>query len=72
MANNIRRLADERNLNPTQLSRRADITYRMVLDYYKAPEIQDSIKLGTLRKLANALGVTVSELLRNGEEAKSS
>lgn len=68
MTNNIRRLADERGMNPTQLSRRADITYRLVLDYYKAPEIHDGVKLGTLRKLAAALGVTVSGLLRNGDE----
>lgn len=62
MANKIKQLIDERETNPHAVSQQAGITYRIVLQLYNADSIKLSTPVGTLQKIADALGVPVTDL----------
>ena len=62
MTNQIKRLVDDIEKNPHWLSRRADLTYRIVLNLYKSDDIPPTTSIGTLQKIADALGVSVADL----------
>ncbi len=67
----IREIAEEKGLDVAKLSRRADLAYRTVWQLWNDPDRDVSIK--TLGKIADALGVRVSDLIEDasGEAANS-
>lgn len=62
MANNIKRLVDERDTNPHRISMESGLTYTVVWTLYNAEEIKPTTPIGTLQKIASALGVKVTDL----------
>lgn len=62
MASKIKRLIDEMNTNPHAVSRKAGLTYRIVLELYNADQVKPSTPIGTLVKIANVLEVPVTDL----------
>jgi DNA-binding Xre family transcriptional regulator len=62
MANKIKQLADAQKKNPHILSLETGLTYRVVLNLYKTEEIKPTTPIGTLERIALALGVKVSDL----------
>ena len=59
----IRELAEAKGLDVAKLSRRADLAYRTVWQLWNDPDRDVSIK--TLSKIAEALGVRVTELIED-------
>ena len=62
MINKIKQLIDEHNTNPHAVSRKSGLTYRIVLDLYNAEELKPSTPIGTLQRIADALGEPVTRL----------
>lgn len=62
MANNIKRLIDERGMNPHRVSMESGLTYTVIWSLYNADEIKPTTPIGTLDKIASALGVKVTDL----------
>lgn len=58
-------LAVARGLDIAKLARRADLGYRTVFDLWHGRS--GNVTLNTLDKLAAALGVTVADLLTEGQ-----
>ncbi len=63
----IREIAEARGLDVAKLSRRADLAYRTVWQLWNDPDRDVSIK--TLGKIADALGVPVTDLIEEEAEA---
>ena len=61
----LQSLAVARGYDIAKLARRADLGYRTVFDLWHNPK--RDVTLGTLDKLAAALGVTVAELITEGQ-----
>lgn len=57
----VREVAEAKGLDISKLSRRADLAYKTVWQLWNDPDKDVSIK--TLGKLADALGVTVNDLI---------
>jgi transcriptional regulator with XRE-family HTH domain len=62
----VREVAEEKGLSMAKLARRADIDYKTVQRIYRDPYRE--VTTTTLGKLADALGVPVTELLESVEE----
>jgi hypothetical protein len=62
LVNRIKEIVDSQDRNPHWLSKRADLSYRVVLKLYKAEMVPASTSIGTLWSIADVLGVTVDEL----------
>ena len=56
----VREIAESKNINPSKLSRMADVHYNTLLAIWRNP--QHDTNLSTLVKIARALNVQVSEL----------
>lgn len=61
----IKEVAEDKGLDIAKLSRRADLAYRTVWQLWNEPE--RDVTIGTLRKLADALGVSIHALIENGD-----
>lgn len=66
LATNIQTVMDEQGTNPAQLAKMAKINPTGVYDILSGKS--NSPKLDTIRKIANALGVTVPYLLKDRSE----
>jgi len=66
LANNIQAVMDERGTNSSQLAKMAKINPTGVYDIISGKS--NSPKLDTIRKIANALGVSVPYLLKDRSE----
>ncbi len=64
----IREVAEAKGLDIAKLSRRADLAYRTVWELWRDPDRDVSIK--TLGKIAEALGVPVTDLIENDAVAR--
>lgn len=60
--NKIKQLVDKLERNPHWLSKKANVTYRIVRNLYNEATIPPSTSIGTLFSIAQALGVAVDEL----------
>lgn len=62
---NIKKIAEEKGMNRTDLSRRAEVHASTVSRVWKDPEteVDSKIEYETLKKIATALGVTVPDLI---------
>ena len=65
----IKEVAEAQGLDIAKLSRRADLAYRTVWQLWNEPE--RDVTIGTLTKLAGALGVSVHALIEDLEEESS-
>jgi transcriptional regulator with XRE-family HTH domain len=61
----IREVAEAKGLDIAKLSRRADLAYRTVWQLWNEPE--RDVTIGTLKKLADALNVSIHALIENGD-----
>jgi transcriptional regulator with XRE-family HTH domain len=59
----IREVAERKNFNASNLSRKADLAYGTVWQIWNDP--QRDVSLRTLEKLATALGVPVTALIED-------
>jgi DNA-binding Xre family transcriptional regulator len=59
----IKEEAVAKGLDIAKLSRRADLAYRTVWQLWNEPE--RDVTVGTLKKIADALGVQVTDLIEN-------
>lgn len=62
MVNKIKEHLDNIGQNPHWLSRKADLTYRIVLKLCTRDTIPPTTSIGTLQSIATALGVKVDDL----------
>ncbi|GHO45182.1 helix-turn-helix domain-containing protein [Ktedonospora formicarum] len=62
----VDKVLEEKGLNPTDLSRRAEMAYNTVQKMVKNP--YHDVSLDTLNRVAKALGVKTTELLEDYEE----
>jgi DNA-binding Xre family transcriptional regulator len=61
MSIRLREVAQERGLDISKISRRADLNYKTVFQLWHDPH--RDVTLHTLEKMAKALGVRVTDLL---------
>ncbi len=61
----IREIAELKNFNASSLSRRADLAYGTVWQIWNDPS--RDVSLRTLEKLADALGVSVTDLIEDDQ-----
>jgi len=59
----IKEEAEAKGLDIAKLSRRADLAYRTVWQLWNEPE--RDVTVGTLKKLADALGIRVVDLIED-------
>lgn len=64
----VRQVAEAQKLDIAKLSRKSDLAYRTIQKIWHNPDYDASIK--TLGKIANALGVSVKDLIENGKEVQ--
>jgi transcriptional regulator with XRE-family HTH domain len=65
----VREVAESQGLDMAKLSRRSDLAYRTIQKIWHNPDYDASIK--TLGKIADALGVSVKDLIANGKETEA-
>ncbi len=61
----IKEVAEDQGLDIAKLSRRADLAYRTVWQLWNEPD--RDVTIGTLQKLADALGVSLHVLIESAE-----
>lgn len=62
MANNLKSLRQQAGLTQHQLAERASITQAKI-SAYESAEALDNVTIGNIRRLANALGVSVDDIV---------
>jgi transcriptional regulator with XRE-family HTH domain len=64
----VRELAQARGLDQSKLSRKADVAYKTIHKLWSDKEDLEA-ELSTLRKLARTLGVKITDLIEDHEDA---
>ncbi len=66
--NKIADLLAEREISIYRLAKEADLTYQGLHNLVRSKQIPDGTAYGTLRRIAEVLGVTIADLEETGSE----
>lgn len=67
----VKRIAEEKGLNRTDLSRRANLTFNTVDRIWVDPDVDVDAKVSTLQRIADALGVSLADLIASNDSKTS-
>lgn len=68
MASNVKKIADEKGINPHQVALRAGLSYPAVLRVFREDEINEDRPIKMYTKIARVLGVNVGDLFDNNNK----